>query len=209
MSLYRLIGLLGACGAVYAQTHEFGVLGGGGFGTTASIAGAPSVAAGPSSGVAGGVLLGQDLYAHFSGEIRYLFEQTSLRVSSPSAEASLAGQSHVFSYDLIIHPRPRKGHAQPYLAVGGGMKLIRGTGSEQAYRPLMQYAYLTQGQQWRPMIAAGGGVKLPVGRRLTLRMEMQDQITPFPNKLIAPAPGFGTKGWLHDFVPAVGFSWQF
>jgi len=31
-------------------------------------------------------------------------------------------------------------------AMGGGMKLFRGTGHEQAYQPLMQYGYFTRTQ---------------------------------------------------------------
>jgi len=38
---------------------------------------------------------------------------------------------------------------------------------------------------------------------------VRDYITPFPNKVIAPAPGAKVGGWLQDFVPMFGVSWTF
>jgi hypothetical protein len=173
------------------------------------IQGAPAdTSAGFEPGVVGGVLLGQDLYGHWGGEIRYLFEQRDLLVSSGSQTASFTGQAHVIYYDLIYYTRPRKERVRPYFAAGGGMKLFRGTGAEEAYRPLMQYAYLTRTSQLAPMLSVGGGVKWPIGKRMALRVECRDQITSFPNKLIAPAPGMTLKGWLNDFVPMVSLSWR-
>lgn len=209
--VYRnlLLCLVLAAGAVRAQTREIGIIGGGAFLRSIPIQGAPAdTSAGFQPGAVGGVLLGQDLYRHWGGEIRYLFEQRSLRVSSGGQTASFAGQAHVLYYDLIYNTRTREERVRPYLAVGGGMKLFRGTGTEEAYRPLMEYAYLTRTRQLEPMLSVGGGVKWAVGKRMVLRIECRDQITPFPNKLIAPAPGMTLKGWLHDFVPTVGLTWR-
>jgi len=209
--VYRdlLVCLILAAGAAQAQTREIGVIGGGAVLPGIPIQGAPAgTSAGFEPGVAGGVLLGQDLYSHWGGEIRYLFEQRDLLVSSGSQTASFTGQAHVIYYDLIYYTRPRKERVRPYLAAGGGMKLFRGTGAEEAYRPLMQYAYLTRTRQLAPMLSVGGGVKWPIGTRMALRVECRDQITSFPNKLIAPAPGMTLKGWLNDFVPMVSLSWR-
>lgn len=209
--MYRnlIVGLILAVGAAQSQTREIGVIGGGAFLRGLPIQGAPAnTSAGFQPGAVGGVLFGQDLYSHWSGEIRYLFEQRNLRVVSGGKSASFAGQAHVLSYDLIYHTRSREERVRPYLAVGGGMKLFRGTGEEEAYRPLMEYAYLTRTQQLKPMLSVGGGVKWAVGKRMALHIDFRDQITPFPRKLIAPAPGMTLQGWLHDFVPTVGLSWR-
>jgi len=184
-------------------------MGGAAFLRGVPIDGAPSdTSAGFAPGVVGGVLLGQDLYDHWGGEIRYLFEQRDPRVSSGGTSATLAGQAHMLGYDLIYHVRSREERVRPYFALGGGMKLFWGTGAEEPYRPLMQYAYLTHERQAEPMVSVGGGVKWPMGKRMALRLECRDQITPFPQKLIAPAPAMAIKGWLHDFVPTVSLSWR-
>ena len=199
-----------ALGAAGAQTREAGAIGGAAILRGVPILGAPAdTSAGFQPGVVVGALLGQDLYNHWSGEIRYLFEQRDLQLASGSQSASLSGQAHVLGYDLIYHPRTREERIRPYLAVGGGMKLYRGTGAEEAYRPLMQYAYLIRTQELKPMLSVGGGVKWPLGKRMVLHADLRDQITPFPGKLIAPAPGMTIKGWLHDFVPTIGLGWRF
>jgi hypothetical protein len=42
---------------------------------------------------------------------------------------------------------------------------------------------------------------------MILHVSLRDQITGFPSKIIAPAPGMAITGWLHDFRPTVGLSW--
>jgi len=209
--VYRnlLICLVVAAGAAQAQSFEIGVIGGVAVSRSIPIGGAPAdTSAGFQPGAAVGFLLSQDLYSHFSGEIRYLFEQRDLRVASGGQTASMGGQAHAIYYDLIYNTRTREERVRPYVAVGGGMKLFRGTGAEEAYRPLMQYAYLTQTHQFEPLLSVGGGVKWRVGSRMVFRVECRDQITRFPNQLIAPAPGMTLKGWLHDLVPMAGLTWR-
>jgi len=206
----RLVGVFLALCVAQAQQREIGILAGGGWAAGLPVQGAPAAAsAGFQTAAAGGVLLSQDLYRHWSGEIRYLFEQRNLRISLGGTTAAFAGQAHVLHYDLIFHTRPVQERVRPYLAVGGGMKLFRGTGTEAAYQPLMEYAYLTKTQELKPMLTVGGGVKVRLGRRMMLRFDVRDQITRFPRKLIAPAPGMTLNGWLHDLVPVVGLGWLF
>jgi hypothetical protein len=206
----RWVGVFLALCSAQAQQREIGILAGVGWAAGLPVQGVPaSASAGFQSGAAGGVLLSQDLYRHWSGELRYLFEQRNLRISSGGATAAFAGQAHVLHYDLVFHTRPVKERVRPYLAAGGGMKLFRGTGTEAAYQPLMEYAYLTKTQELKPMLTVGGGVKVRLGRRMMLRIDVRDQITRFPRKLIAPAPGMTLDGWLHDLVPMVGLGWLF
>jgi hypothetical protein len=202
--------LLLLAGAACAQQREFGALGGGGFLPSLPVQGAPTaVSAGLAAGPVAGALFGQDLYSHLGGELRYLYQQRNLSVTSGGTSAVFSGQAHVVHYDLLYYPRPRQQRVRAYVSAGGGMKLFRGTGSEAAYQPLMQYAYLTQTSELKPMLTVGGGVKIYLGRRMLLRVDVRDEMTQFPTKLITPAPGLSVGGWLHDVVPTVGFSWAF
>jgi hypothetical protein len=194
----------------WAQQYEAGILAGGSFARDDAIRGAPAaVSAGFGRGAAAGMVVGQNRYARWSGEIRYLFEQADPRIASDNLAASFAGQAHAVQYDIVFRARPLRQRVQPYVAAGGGIKIFRGTGAEAAYRPLMQYAYLTRASEWKPMVAAGGGLKIGVSARCLVRIEVQSQITRFPQKIVAPAPGMALSGWLLDIVPTVGFSWTF
>ena len=194
-------------GPASAQRWEIGVFGGGGFLSHANLPGAPGVAAGFGGGPSAGVGLGHDLYRHWSGEIRYEYQLRDLHLSSSGTSAGMAGEAHVFQYDILWQARTRRRRVRPYLVGGGGFKLYRGTGAETAYRPLMEYAYLTHTVEWKPMIAAGAGVKWRVGSRLVVRVDVRDQITPFPGQVITPAGGARPRAWLNDIVPSLGVSW--
>lgn len=203
--------LLFVCvGVAQAQNFEIGVLGGGGFLKGAPVQGTPApVTAGFTPGPAAGFVFGHDRYSRWSGEIRYLFEARDPRLTSGSVTASFAGQAHGLQYAMVFHTRARSERVEPYLTLGGGIKVFRGTGAETAWRPLMQYGYLTQATECKPMLAAGAGVKIRMGSRLMARVDFQNQITRFPQKVITPAPGLTLNGWLFDFIPTVGLSWIF
>lgn len=192
-----------------AQQYEIGASAGGGFAKSAHItAPAGDATAGFKPGAAFGAVIGHDLYSRFGGEIRYTWLQSTLRLTGNGGEPTFSGMAHAIHYDLLVHPRKARG-AQPFVAVGGGMKLYRGTGQEAAYQPMNRYAYLTRTQEIKPLLTAGAGVKVPIGNHLCLRAEFRDYITPFPRKVIAPAPGAAINGWVHDLVPMVGLSYLF
>ena len=194
----------------WAQQREIGGLGGGGFLTSATLRGGPAAAtAGFSPGYAAGVILGQDLYRHWSGEIRYLYERRDARLGNRGTISEFAAQTHTVHYDVVFHARPRTARIRPYLAAGGGVKLFRGSGVEMAYRPLMEYAYLTRTTELKPVLVVGAGVKFAFAGHLIARIDLRDHITGFPHKVIAPAPGITAGGMFHDLVPAVGLSWTF
>jgi hypothetical protein len=169
-----------------------------------------SAVAGFSPGAAFGALVGYSTSSALSGEFRYAFEMSNLKLSSNGTSASFNGVAHVIGYDLILHPRYRhEMKIQPFLAVGGGMKLYRGTGSEQAYQPLENFALLTKTQQVEPMISFGGGIKVALSQHVMLRAEVRDYVTPFPANVIAPVSPTKINGWLNDFVPMIGVSYIF
>jgi hypothetical protein len=207
----RLAILLGIAGlACLAQTFEIGGAGGGGILTGLGATGTPgSATVGFAPGFAAGVVLGQNLYPRLTGEFRYTYLQSDLKISSGGTQATFGGAAHAFHYDLLWHFGKREGKVQPFVAAGGGMKLFQGTGGEQAYQPLNQFAYLTHTQQVEPMISAGGGIRIALRPNVYLRAEFRDYLTPFPSHVIAAAPGVHISGFVHDFVPLVGISYLF
>jgi len=207
LSILLLAAAAATCGA---QQWEVGGLGGGGFLSNVAVAGpVGSATAGFQTGAAFGAFLGHNTYSHFGGELRYAYLQSNLQLSSSGSSASFTGMAHVVHYDLILRTTRKNSPVQVFAAVGGGMKVFRGTGKEAAYQPLSQFGYFTKTQALKPMASVGGGVKFFITRNVCLRTEFRDYITAFPKELIAPAPGAKFGSILHDFVPMAGLSYEF
>jgi outer membrane protein W len=201
---------LGLAGLGHAQEWEIGGIAGAGFMNGLNITtAAASATTGFKTGGAFGAYAGSNLYPHLSGEIRYTYQMSDLKLSSGGTEATFNGISHAVTYELLYHPAPKRSKVQPFVGGGGGIKLFRGTGKESAYQPLSNFAYLTKTQDIRPLITAGGGVKYRISEHLIFRAEIRDFITPFPNKVITPAPGAKVSGWINDFVPMFGLAFTF
>ncbi len=201
--------LLAAAAAAFAQQWEVGGAVGGSFlpGVTAS-GPSGSAPAGFQSGFTAGAFVGQNLYRHISGEIRYNFMQSGLKLSGNGQTATFSGNTHAVYYDLRFHTSRSESRAEWYGSFGGGMKVFRGTGTESAYQPLSDFAYLTKTQAVKPMLSLGAGVKFKLTPHMSLRTEVRDFLTPFPKELITPAPGVKVGRVLQDFVPMVGISYE-
>jgi hypothetical protein len=207
LSILLLAAVAATCGA---QQWELGGVGGGGFLSNVGVAGpVGSATAGFQTGAAFGAFLGHNTYSHIGGELRYAYLQSNLQLSSGGSSVSFSGVAHVVHYDLILRTTRKNSPVQLFAAIGGGMKVFRGTGAEAAYQPLNQYGYFTKTQALKPMASVGGGVKFFVARKVCLRTEFRDYITAFPKELITPAPGAKYGSILHDFVPMVGLSYEF
>jgi hypothetical protein len=193
-----------------AQQWEVGGLGGGAFLSNVAVAGpVGSATAGFQSGASFGAFFGHNAYSHLGGELRYAYLQNNLKLSSGGTSVSFAGMAHVVHYDLILRTTRKNSPVQFFAAIGGGMKVFRGTGKEAAYQPLSQFGYFTKTQALKPMASVGGGVKFYLSRSVCLRTEIRDYITAFPKELIAPAPGAKFGSILHDLVPMAGLSYEF
>ena len=202
--------LLAAGVSAFAQQWEFGGLGGGSFLPGAAVTSSFGAAtAGFQSGAAAGAVVGQNLSPHISGEVRYEFLQSNLRLQSGGTEATFSGVAHMIHYDVLFHTNRKGSRTQYFAAVGGGIKIFNGTGHEAAYQPLSQYAYFTKTQVLKPMASVGAGIKYAITPKIILRTEFRDFITMFPKDLITPAPGAKFGGLLHDFVPMVGISYEY
>jgi hypothetical protein len=200
-----------AVAGAYAQQWEIGGNVGGSFVPGVNVSGPTgSATAGFQTGVVAGAWIGQSISKHIGGEIRYNFMQSNLKLASGGTSTSFSGNSHALYYDLLIRTTHHKeSRAEIFGAVGGGMKIFRGTGKEQAFQPLSQFAYLTKTQTVKPMLSVGGGVKFRLSPHMTLRTEVRDFFTPFPKEVITPAPGAKIGSMMHNIVPMVGVSYEY
>jgi hypothetical protein len=212
-TLVRLIVLAGAlCAVCAAQKWEIGGYGGAQFLDRlplTSVLG--SAKAGFDSQAAVGGFLGHRTYAHVSGELHYSYFMSDLRLESGGTVVNFKGQAQAVHYDLVIHTgkASKKSRVEAFLALGGGVKMFQGTGHEQAYQPLSQFAFLTKTRTFKPMASAGGGLRFGLSRHVFLRTEFRDYITAFPKAVITPAPGVKVGNLLQDLVPMVGLSIAF
>lgn len=190
-----------------AQKWEFGGAAGGGFYTSRNVTNpAISGTAKIGTGIAASAWLANNNTEHWGGEIRYDFQQGELQLKSGAGRAAFGGQSHAVHYDFHLHMAGRESVVRPFVAFGGGFKMYRGTGTEVAAQPLNNLALLTKTTDLRPMASVGAGIKYQLTQRLGLRIEAHDYITPFPDKVIAPAMNSSVSGWLHDLVVSFGLS---
>jgi hypothetical protein len=195
--------ILAATAASGQQQWEFGAVGGGGLiNNVAAASPAGSATAGFAPGLATGIFAGQNLYHHISGEIRYEYMQSDLRLAAGGQTAQFNGAAHAIHYDVIFHTNRKESRAQLFGAVGGGVKAFFGTGAEEAFQPLSQFGYFTQ--TIKPMISAGAGVMYRLGPNVYLRTEVRDFMTTFPTAVLTPAPGVKYGSLLHEVVPMVG-----
>ena len=204
---FGLLGVAAALAPATAQEWELGGLGSYGF-TAGLQAKAPAGTAttGFAPGYAWGALAGHNSHRLVGGEIRYVFRRSDLRVESAGQKATMRGHAHLVHYDLLFHAAQRGAPVRPFIAVGGGARMFRGSGLERAVQPLSQFVLLTRTRQTLPVLSAGGGVMLRVSPRVSFRLEIRDYISPSPDKLLTPAPGAEIRGWLHDIVPMAGLA---
>ncbi len=191
-----------------AQSWEIGGGVGGGFYTSQDVtSSAGSASAKIQTGLAGGAWFANNSQGHWSGELRYEYQMGDLALSSGGTTATFGAHTQQFHYDVMWHATPSESRIRPYVAVGAGIKLYQGTGAQVAYQPLSNYALLTQQQDLRALVSAGGGVKFQIAPHVQLRVDVHDYLTPFPKNVITPNVGAKVGGWLQDCVPMVGISY--
>ena len=198
--------------ACMAQDRQWEVGAAGGFGImrNATISNpSGSASAGMDNRFAAGVVIGQDLYQHLSGEVRYTFRDDDLVLKSGGQKVNMDGESHLIHYDMLLHALRRSSRIRPFAAAGAGIRWFSGTGHEYASQPLANFALLTKTHEVKPLISVGGGVKVRMTAHMNIRLDFRDYISPFPGNLFVTAPSARIRGWLHDFVPLAGVSWIF
>ena len=204
----RLFTLLLPLPCVLLSQHwEFGADGGYGLYRKAQVTnGSASGTVGFDAGAAFGAVFGNQINTLVGGEARYTYRIDDPIVSSGSTKATATAQSHAIHYDVLVHGTRTGAPIRPFLAVGAGVKLYRGTGAEPSFQPLNNLVVLTHANEAQPLISLGGGVKFAVGRRALFRVDFRDYATPVPTTLLAAPPNSKIGGWMHDFVFLVGVS---
>lgn len=192
----------------FAQKFEFGVAGGGSFYNSRQITnGSNSADAGFANGWAASVNIGNNMYSHVGGEIRYTYLNNDAQLSGNGGKATFGAVAHAIHYDLLFHATDVNSNVRPYVAVGGGVKWFSGTGNEVAVQPLSNIALLTKTTEVKGLLSVGGGIKFRLTNRVLLRLDVHDYITPFPKKVITPAPGSSSpSGLFNNIVATAGIT---
>ena len=193
--------------AAMAQRWEVGGGAGAGFYTSQSITNpSGSASAKIQTNIAASAWLDNHSSGRWSGELRYDYGRGNMALSQGGTQATFSSDSHSIHYDFQWRFAPQEATIQPFVSGGAGIKIYRGTGTEAVFQPLSDYALLTKVQDLTPLAVAGGGVRVRLSERLSLRLEVHDFLTPFPSKVIVPASGAKAGGWIQDIVPSVGLS---
>jgi len=199
-----------AAGACSAQQYEVGGTIGYGWYRDGTIYGAgASAQAGIRNRFAAGFAIGEDLYEHISGEVRYLYQDGHPFLSSGGTKEDIQGQSHAFSYAMLFHVARRERRLRPFLELGAGAKGYIIAGPPPAPQLLANLGTLTTQDEWKFLVTAGGGLKYRLARRVLLRADFIDYMTAFPKRQIAPAGNNTARGIFQQFTPLFGVSYTF
>jgi hypothetical protein len=195
-----------------AQKWEVGAAAGYGFYDNAtignSVAGV-SASAGFHPGFALGAFLGENMYEHVGGEVRYLFLWGAPELQFQGTRATMNGYTNLVVYDVVVHIKSRDSKLRPFLAGGAGVKVFTGTSTQFLTQPLQEFAVLRTGTDVEPAISAGGGLKYRAARRLLLRADFRVYMSPLPNQLFRTTRLQEIRGWVYNFVPQVGVGYTF
>ncbi len=154
-------------------------------------------------------ILGEDLYDRLGGEFRYTYQDGDPFIEQGAVQANVQGQSHAFTYNALFYVSGRSSRVRPYILAGIGAKQYVVTGPENPSQPLAGIGFLTSTSEWKPVVAPGIGVKVRLTDSVTMRADVMDYISPFPKKIIAPAPGGTPRGLFQQITPMFGLSYSF
>ncbi len=195
--------------ATYSRWEIGGDIGYGAYRNGTIFANGATATAGIRNGVAAGAVIGEDLYEHFSGEIRYEYQDGHPFLSSGSVSKDIQGQSHTITYDFLVHLTPRESRFRPFAAAGVGAKDYAITGPAQNPQPLPTIGTLNHVDQWRFVVSLGGGVKVRLMSHVLARFDFRDYLTQFPKRQLAPVANGTARGLFQQFTPMFGLSYIF
>jgi hypothetical protein len=197
-------------GGCLAQQWELGALAGYAWDHDASIENPTgSAEAGFKPGFAGGVVFGENMYEHLGGEIRYLFRVGGPQLTFGGTRISASGYTNIIHYDFLVHITRKEDKIRPYVAGGAGIKVFTGPSRLLYTQPLQDFALIARGNQAKPLISVGGGVKYRVRKGLQLRLDFRAYMAPAPDLVFRTVFPSQIHGWTYDFMPTLGVSYLF
>ena len=213
---YTIVLTLASTGPVIAQRWEIGGLGGYGWYENSTVSNS-TVSNPPASGGIGfpsratlGVVLAENPYHYWGGEIRWLYQGGGPQIESNGTKTSMTGYSNLVTYDFVVYPVSSESGFRPYLAGGAGVKAYTGTDfSFAGLPPTAGLALLRPVTQAEPAISVGGGLKFLFAKHAQFRIDFRTYFTPTPNDVIHPTGLSTIHGWLSTFVPTAGLSYVF
>lgn len=206
----KFLGALLFASACFAQPFEIGGTIGYGVYRDGTVFGAGETAqAGIRNRFAAGCLVGEDLYEHISGEIRYLYQDGHPFLATSNVKSDMQGQSHAIHYDVLFHLKPREQRFRPFVAAGVGVKGYVVAGPAPNPQVLPTIATLVTQDEWKFLVAIGGGVKYRLHKNVVLRGDFLDYLTAFPKRQIVPALNNTARGIFQQFTPTFGVSYVF
>ncbi len=195
-----------AAPGLLAQRWEFGGAGGASFYNKRSIAApAGSVDAKFNPGFGFSAYFGQ-IGNRLGGELHYDYQQNEMELSGLGRSVKMSGRSQSFHYDVLVYFSRPDSKVRPYVLGGAGMRFYQGTGSAGIVQPLMSTAVLTNTGHWRPLVVAGGGVRVEASKHVHVRAEFRVNMTQAPTEVITPVSG-KLDGWFLNFAPTIGISY--
>jgi hypothetical protein len=199
-----------ASGTAFAQGFELGAVGGFSYAPSLGVTeGSASASAGIGHGGVVGAYGGEDKYRYIGGELRYLYGFGNLQASSNNTSVTFSRRTNTVTFDILGYLRPAESRVRPFLTLGGGVEVLSGTGAESAAQPLGNFVALTHTRETLGVADVGVGLKISLSKNVRLRLEAHDYVSPFPDKVIAPAPGASVGGWMNNIVGAVSIAWTF
>ena len=148
-------------------------------------------------------------YRLFGGDFYYSYRPGDLKLSSGGTKVNFESLSHLIHYDVTIHPSRGEGRFQPYIGVGGGIRVVQGTGREAAFQPLNNFAVLSRTQEILPLLSVAVGARTKLSNHMAIRFEFRDNITPFPGRVIFANRLANPGKWWHDLTPQIGLGVTF
>jgi Outer membrane protein beta-barrel domain len=156
-----------------------------------------------------GAVICEDLYEHFSCEIRYQYQDGHPFLSSGSVSRDIQGQSHTLTYDALFQIKGRASKIRPFVVAGFGGKYYNTVGPPPIPQPLPAIATLNNVSQWEFVASLGAGVKYHLGEHVVLRGDFRDYLTVFPKSQLRPAPNATARGIFQQFTPMFGVGYVF
>lgn len=197
-------------GASFGQQYEIDATIGYGSYRNGTIYSAGGTAeAGIRNRFAAGIVIGEEISDHISGEFNYLYHDGHPFLQAPGVKADIQGNSHALTYQLLVHLNKREHRLRPFLTGGAGAKEYVIAGPAPFPQPIPQIASLTTNDVWKVVFTAGGGLKFRLSPHLLLRAEFLDYLTTFPRQEIVPAPHNTARGIFQQFTPLFGASYTF